>query len=94
MEKKTLITGSAALALALFVVLLLGSYVGGYFWLGEVTSVERQVENAPSIYLGEFRIYRYTWLEKIYKPMAWAETRWCGKKIGTRTQENEWFFDP
>ena len=56
----------AALALLL---LPLGAYVGGYFWLGEV---EEQWINSPDDG-GYARVYRQEWAWTIYKPAGKVE---------------------
>jgi hypothetical protein len=70
-------TAAPILAALAIVLVLLGAYVGGYFWLGERVGV---IEEA-TIFAEEssiVRVYPKWWLARAFAPAAYVET-WLGK---------------
>jgi hypothetical protein len=70
------------LAGLLIVVVLLGTYVGGYFWL-----CERVVPQPPASVIGvtrtSIRIYARQWQAELFAPAAQVETWLWGDKTVT-----------
>src|SRR5437762_1119651 len=66
-------TAAPILAVLAIVLMTLGEYVGGYFWLGDYGA-------SPS---GQYvlRLYRYQWLIPFFKPAAAVEERLRGGKV-------------
>ena len=64
-------TAAPILAILAVVLVTLGAYVGGYFWLGEVSP--------GRIYL--CRIFPYRGLATAYKPAGWVESQIRGQHI-------------
>lgn len=75
MERRTSSTSFAAAAIVLFVLVLLGTYVGGYFALSTNTSGATPDDRC--------RVFRVEWQAKIYKPAAKVESAITGDAVIT-----------
>ena len=79
-------TAAAILAVLAIVMVMLGAYVAGYFWLGErsdwhvdhVISLARAAHGGPDLIR---RSYHQRWLATIYTPAGLAEGQLLGVDV-------------
>jgi hypothetical protein len=69
-------TAAPILAVLAIVLVTLGAYVGGYFWLGDYWATKEVKEVV-------FRDYRYQWQATIFQPAASVESWLTGKVVQT-----------
>jgi hypothetical protein len=74
-----------AIAIAL---VLLGAYVGGYFWLGEY-EVDRVLHDGA-----HWRVYSSSEIKACYRPMAWCECRVRGESVVLGSRDGGGMFPP
>ena len=72
-------TSAAPLVVALFILGLLGTYVAGYFWLGDYEETSWAIT----------RGYQHKLVSDLYKPLAWIESKLRGEAVQTW-----WMNDP
>lgn len=77
-------TATPILAVLAIVLLLLGAYVAGYFWLGKYSDIPPP----PSAFGGPaapraIRIYGYHWQAYVFAPAAMLETWVKGGDVST-----------
>ena len=76
-------TAAPILAVLAIVLLLLGTYVGAYFWLGEYYAwTGMGVPGGPH---GIVRMYERHWQAVLFQPAAWLESK--ARHIEVETQE-------
>ena len=74
--------------------LLSGSYVGGYFWLGERNTV---LEVRLRAFGGEphhIRKFKNNGLRKVFAPLGWAEAKIRGKYVHLHSTGASDQFEP
>ena len=77
----------APVLVALLLVLPLGSYVAGYFWLGEYKAIKTGNLLHPTADPGivVLRVYRFRWLALAYRPAGKIEHYLRGVDVYTTT---------
>ncbi len=65
------------LAVLAIVLLLIGGYVGGYFWLGQYDR-----------YSDISRSFRYAWMRTVYAPCGWCEAKLKRKFVSLRSRDD------
>ena len=75
-------TAAPILAVLAIVLVMLGAYVGGYFWLGEFMLYTDLPERGERP-LGIERTYQYLWQKKVFQPAARVETYLRGLDVQT-----------
>jgi hypothetical protein len=78
MAEKRKSAAAPILAGVAIVLVLLGAYVGGYFWANTQTLIlqETQLQTTKSV-----RMYRWNWQCRVFMPMAWLETKVSGREV-------------
>jgi len=64
-------TAAPILTVLAIVLVTLGAYVGGYFWLGKKQEAARTI----------CRLYPYQWQTAMFKPAGWIEKKLRGKGV-------------
>ena len=72
-------TAAPILAVLAIVLVTLGAYGGGYFWLG--TFVDWRNGGPGALGLGIERIYDQHWQPEFFRPAAWVEARLRGCEV-------------
>lgn len=62
-------------------VVLIGVYVGGYFWFGKPGQVIVSSKQGDIVH--HFRFYRYEIVATAYEPLAWIESIVTGQEVQT-----------
>jgi hypothetical protein len=70
-------TAAPILAVLAIVLVMLGAYMGGYFWLGEYRTWTSARTNAVIIE----RRYSQEWQRGIYRPVAYVESHLFGESV-------------
>ena len=65
-------TAAPILAVLAVVLVTLGAYVGGYFWLGE----NRKLNSVQTT-----RVYRARWQGTVFGPIAWIEGKLSRREV-------------
>jgi hypothetical protein len=79
-------TAAPILAVLAVVLVMLGAYVGGYFWLGEC----HDVDDAFGRYVPtRIRLYDHRWQARFFYPVGWLEAKVGGKSVHLFTKERE-----
>jgi hypothetical protein len=76
-------TASPVLAALALLLLPLGAYIGGYFWLGEYSEHMPVTGGEPE----SIRLYRAEWQITIFVPAAAIESRLHGRRVSLSADE-------
>lgn len=81
------------LAVVVLLLLPLGAYVGGYFWLGEAATIPFTTASGGA-QPGMERKYGRDWLRGCFEPAAWAEAKLGGYPVLVLGKEDAKAFSP
>jgi hypothetical protein len=76
-------TAAPILAVLAIMLALLGTYVGGYFWLGQVRPFISLSPASGISREGMNRVYQFKWLATAFAPLAKCESWATGKEVTT-----------